>query len=148
MKKLQILFLFILFSIVLVSCSSKSIKFDNNDIKINVINVKSVDGYKIYNIEIKNNGKVDLYFIDLYLSYPIKQLNGYKGNPYKVEGTTDESKPIYLNAKQAIKFEIITPIKEVFGDSNLLVLEHPYLELNGFIKDGGEYIPFGITKGT
>jgi hypothetical protein len=147
MKKFQLLFYFSLLSIVLVACSSKSMKFDDKDIEIGLINVDSTNDYKIYSIEIKNNGKIDLYFIDLYLSYPIKQQNGWKGNPYKVEGETDEGKPINLKANETIQFTVITPINEVFGDPNLLVLEHPYLDLHGFTRDGDNYIPFGITKG-
>ena len=106
-----------------------------------------IDDYKTYSVEIKNNGRIDLFFVDLFLSYPIKQKNGWKGNPYKVEGKTEAGKPINIQPEQTTYFTIIAPIKEVFGDSDLLEIDHPYLELYGYTRNGGNYIPFGKTIG-
>jgi hypothetical protein len=59
----------------------------------------------------------------------MKQANGSKGNPYKVEATIDHGKPINLKNGEKIHFTIVTPIREVFGESQLLDFEHPYLQL-------------------
>lgn len=44
-------------------------------------------------------------------------------------------------------FLIDAPIKEVFGDTDLLDIEYPNIKLRGYYKDGKEEIPFGISGG-
>jgi hypothetical protein len=143
----SILILLILFIILLTGCSSKDSQFNDNDIKISLINQQSNNEYRTYAIEVKNSGKLEIKNLNFYLYYPVILPNGSKGNPFKIEGKTDISKPVNLKSGESISYNIFAPIKEVFGNSKLLDFDDPQIELNGIVQQGKSGIPFGMSGG-
>ncbi|MFF2479681.1 hypothetical protein [Paenibacillus sp. NPDC058071] len=148
MKRYIFIFL-ILFLTILTSCTAKDegTPFDNNDIKISLLNEEIKDEYRTYSFEVFNTGKLEIKFLNFYLYYPVITTSGSKGNPFKIEGETESSKPIKLKSGEKIKYTIVAPIKEVFGDSALLNFDNPLVELNGFVQQGKKDIPFSMRGG-
>ncbi|MGO4498788.1 hypothetical protein AB4114_23175 [Paenibacillus sp. 2RAB27] len=144
----SILIFLILFITFLTSCSPKADnRFNDNDIKISLLNQEINDEYRTYLIEVKNTGILEIKYLNFYLYYPIILANGSKGSPFKIEGKTDISKPIKLKSGEKITYTIFAPIKEVFGNSTLLDFDNPSVELNGLVQQGKEEIPFGMSGG-
>jgi len=130
--------------VLLASCTvSEEIQFNDKDIKITLTNLKKQDEYSSsYTIEIKNEGQLELKNLYLFLYYPILTNNGSRTNPFKVEAKPDAPSPINLKKGQRATFVIFAPHKEVFGDSELLDLENPAIELKGIVVRGGKELPF------
>ncbi|WP_438448397.1 hypothetical protein [Gorillibacterium sp. sgz5001074] len=145
--KHSLLMVLLVFIIFLTSCSSSEDRFDDEDIKISLINEQSNNEYRSYSIEIKNLGILEIKNIHLYLYYPIILSNGSKGNPFKLEGKTDITSPVNLKSGESIRYTIFAPIKEVFGDSKLLDFNHPQIELNGLVQQKKSEIPFEMSGG-
>lgn len=78
---------------------------------------------KSYHIEITNAGEIEISYLQFYLHYPVLTENGSKNNPYKIEATTEQHKPIKLKPGESVTYHIYAPITKVFGDPNLLDLE-------------------------
>ncbi|QFF98970.1 hypothetical protein PB01_09060 [Psychrobacillus glaciei] len=144
--KLLLIILIILLGVIF-GCSVNKVEFDDKNIIFNVVKTESTDEYESYSIEISNKTGFDLTHLTFYLSYPIKTSNGSKGNPFAVEGKTNTNRPINLKSGETITFSIFAPIKEVFGESQLLKFEDPSIKLQGYYKDEKEEIPFGIVGG-
>ncbi|AIQ14305.1 hypothetical protein [Paenibacillus durus] len=122
-------------------------QFNDNDIKISLINQQNANDYRAYSIEVENTGKLEIKYINLYLYFPVILPTGSKGNPFKMEGKTEISKPINLKSGEEIIFNFFAPTKEVFGDSKLLDFDDPQIELNGIVKQGKSEIPFIMSGG-
>ncbi|WP_442600513.1 hypothetical protein [Paenibacillus sp. KN14-4R] len=131
----------------LLGCSSENEHFDDKDIKIKLVDSQLNKEFNSYTIEIENKGNITIEYINFYLSYPIKQPNGFKGNPFKIEGKADKDKPIKLKSGEKVRYSILAPINEVFGHSDLMDFEHPSIELNGFVNVADKEIPFGMSGG-
>ncbi|RAV21367.1 hypothetical protein [Paenibacillus contaminans] len=131
----------------LIGCSSEQeiVPFNDKNITMKLINSQSNNEFKLYDIEIENKGNAAIEYISFYLAFPIKHQNGTKSNPFKLEGKTDTNKPIKLQKGEKVVYNIFAPIKEVFGQSDLLDYEHPSIELKGFVRSGDEHIPFGMS---
>lgn len=145
-------YLIVLCSIILISslfgCSSNTEQFNTDYIIFRIVDSQLTDEADFYEIEITNKTGFDLSHLSFNLSYPIKQSNGSKSNPFVIEGKTDNGMTlIHLNAGETITFSIHAPIQEVFSNTNLLDFENPSVELKGLIKKGKEEIPFGLSGG-
>ncbi|MCS7463035.1 hypothetical protein N0M98_23180 [Paenibacillus doosanensis] len=130
--------------IALSGCSTDSGSFNDKDIRFKLVDKQLNSDSRSYSIEIKNSSKFQLTHLHLNLSYPIKQISGAKNNPFVVEGKT-EKRPVHLNSDETANFTIFAPIKEVFANSNTIDIEHPDIELQGFVKAGKQEIPFQIA---
>lgn len=140
------LFSSIMFLAVLFGCSNE--QFNDENIAFTVVHTESTNEFKSYTIEIVNNTGFDLTHLRLNLTYPIKTSNGSKDNPFSVEGKADNlTRQINLKTGETIVFTIFAPINEVFSNTELLDFENPNVNLIGFVKDGNEEIPFGISGG-
>jgi hypothetical protein len=147
-KKYLILISSIMLLGVLFGCSTKKEQFNDENIIFNVVNTQSTNEFKSYTIEISNKTGFDLTHLTFTLSYPIKTSNGSKGNPFVVEGEADNStRPVNLISGETTKFSIFAPINEVFSDTDLLDFENPSVELKGYVREGNNEIPFGMSGG-
>ncbi len=146
MKK-SLLYLISLFFLlcIMTSCSSKTVSFDDKKIDFKLVNHKLMDSEQSYTIEVKNNSSLELTHLILYLSYPIKQTNGTKSNPFSMEGRTNGGSPINLKKGETVKFNFYVPIKEVFGDTKRLDFNNPEIKLVGYFKKGSKEVPFGMS---
>jgi len=143
----KIIFIIIVLTTLINGCSSsKGEQFNDNEIKITLINIETKNEYKSYIIEVKNEGKVEVTNLNLFLYYPVITQNGSKMNPFKVEGNTEIGKPINLKTGDKVKYTVFAPVKEVFGDSILLDFNNPKIELKGFAKQGNSEIPFQMMR--
>ncbi|MBB3132269.1 hypothetical protein FHS19_006998 [Paenibacillus rhizosphaerae] len=144
MKSIKV-FIFLLLTIVfLSSCSAKELpQFNDKDLKFNLIDSYSDFGNLVYDIEVQNTGKLRIGFLKLYIYYPIKEDNGSRSNPFKIEGKTDMN-PTILETNEKTTFHIYAPIKDVFGDSALLDFENPVINFEGAVLEGDKEIPFSL----
>ncbi|PZD97237.1 hypothetical protein DNH61_03620 [Paenibacillus sambharensis] len=141
-------FLLLLMAVLLSGYSNSNIlQFNDNDIEIELIASSTNDINKSYTIEVSNEGEVEIRNLNFFIYYPLVQPNGSKGNPFKIEGRTDASKPINLKPREKVTYSITAPIKEVFGDSNLLDFNDPQVELIGTVKQGEDEVPFRMSGG-
>jgi len=132
----------------MLGCShSKNARFNDDNIKINLMDSQSNDEFRTYTIEVKNEGQVELRGLNFFIYYPILQPNGSKGNPFKLEGKTELNKPVNIKPGMNVIYTVFAPIKEVFGDSKLLDFNNPQIELNGFVEQGKEDVPFSMSGG-
>lgn len=144
---------FVLMSLVIVlgsisGCSTKKDQFSDENILFNVINTQTNSEFRSYTIEVSNDTGFDLSHLSFSLSYPIKISNGLKGNPFAIKGITDDTvRPVNLSSGETISYTIFAPINEVFGKTDTLDFENPSVELNGYVKEGDEEVPFGIIRG-
>lgn len=147
MKKKYALTFFILL-LVLVGCKAdKDISFDDRNIKFKLIHSSSDKESKSYDIEITNAGEIEISYLQFYLHFPILTANGSESNPFKIEGKTEQRKPVKLKPGESVIYQIYAPIKQVYGDSKLLDFEDPSIELYGFTKNGADEIPFSMVGG-
>lgn len=131
----------------LIGCSEGDF-FSDENIKFNIIDIQSTTEYKAYTIEVTNDNRIELTHLELFLSYPIKTENGSESNPFVIKGEPETLKrPVNLKSGESIQFSIVAPIKKVFSNSNLLDLENPSVELNGYVVKGKKEIPFGMIGG-
>jgi len=145
-------YLRVLSSMILISalfgCSLNKEKFDTDHIEFKIVNSQSTDEFEFYEIEISNHTGFELTYLSFHLGYPIKLPNGSKSNPFVIEGKTDTGiRPINLETGETINFSIHAPIQEVFSNTDLLDFENPSVELKGFVIEGNEEIPFGLSGG-
>lgn len=144
MKKLTYVGFLLALLIGLPGCSTPTSHFDDTEIRIRLINSQANDQFRSYGFEIENHGDVTVEHINFYMSFPIKQGSGAKGNPFKIEARTEINQPIVLKPDQKVNFTVFAPIKEVFGDSNLLDFEHPSIELKGYVREKGFSMSGGL----
>ncbi|SDX05176.1 hypothetical protein [Paenibacillus sp. CF384] len=91
------LILISLIVLAVTSCAStEDYRFNDRDIKISLISQEIGEEYRGYSIEVKNTGKLEISDLHFYMYYPIITMNGYKGNPFKIEGNTTSSRPVNL----------------------------------------------------
>ncbi len=147
MRRFILIFLILLITFLTGCSPTEDYRINDKDIKISLINQEKNDEYRTYSIEVKNIGKLEIKYLNFYLYYPVILTNGSKGNPFKIEGKTDISKPINLKSGEKITYTIFAPIKEVFGNSKSLDFNDPQVELNGLVQQGKEDIPFGMSGG-
>jgi hypothetical protein len=147
MRRFILIFLILLITFLTGCSPTEDYRFNDKDIKISLINQENNDEYRTYSIKVKNTGKLEIKYLNFYLYYPVILTNGSKGNPFKIEGKTDISKPINLKSGEKITYTIFAPIKEVFGNSKSLDFNDPQVELNGLVQQGKEDIPFGMSGG-
>lgn len=149
MKKWHLIMLSYLLILNLIGCSAKEKHFKDGNIIFNVTNIEADSGHMFYTIEISNKTGFDLTHLTFNLSYPIKEENGSKSNPFVVEAKTESGiRPVNLSSEEKLLFYISAPIKDVFGDSKLLDFENPNVQLKGYyIKEGKEEIPFYMGGG-
>lgn len=142
-------FIFFFLVLLITGCSTtEDYHFDDKNIKISLINQWINDQYRTYSFEVENTGKLEIKYLNFYLYYPVLVGNGGStGNPFKIEGKADISKPINLRTGEKITYSILAPIKGVFGNSKSLDFNHPQVELNGLVEQGKEDIPFEMNGG-
>lgn len=128
-------------------CSDGSSRFDDRDIKIRLVSQQKTDDYRTYSIEVKNTGEREIRYLSFYLYYPILTANGAKSNPFRIEGTVNQGKPVNLKAGESVRYLVFAPIKEVFGSTALLDVDHPGVRLTGYAKDGKTELPFEMEGG-
>jgi ABC-type molybdate transport system ATPase subunit len=137
----------LLFLIIAISgCSTETIHFDDKNIRFKLVEVQITEESRSYVIEVENNALFEITHLNFHLTYPIKQANGHKGNPFGIEGKTDR-RPVNLKPGESIRFAIDAPVKEVFSNTNLLDMDQPYIGLKGYVKEGNGEIPFQIVGG-
>lgn len=147
MKKIIYVLLFIILAAFLNGCTtSEGEPFNDNDIKITLINMEEKNDYHSFVIEVKNEGKAEVNNLNLYVYYPILIQNGLKVNPFKVEGIAESGRPVNLKNGEKVQYTVFAPIKEVFGDSTLLDFDRPGIELKGLIKQAKKEIPFEMSR--
>lgn|GEM_PF-1509013 len=132
--------------VFLTSCSSPSYRFDDNDIRISLIDYWTDGKTRSYTVAVSNNGKLDVKYVNMYLYYPIITANGSKGNDFKLEGRTD-GRPNHIASGQSLQFSFIAPIAEVFGASTLLDYDHPQIQFNGLVQEGKSQVSFAMSGG-
>ncbi|SOC41523.1 hypothetical protein [Ureibacillus acetophenoni] len=149
MKKRNVcLIFFVILLGTLFGCSANKESFDDRNISFYIVEKEATAEYESYRFEIANNTGYELTHLIFNLSYPIKELNGSKSNPYEIEGKpVNADLHVNLKSGETMTFLIDAPIKEVFGDTDLLDIEYPNIKLRGYYKDGKEEIPFGISGG-
>lgn len=137
-------FILSLLTIIMSSCSANEMpQFNDKDLKFNLINSDNDFGNPVYDIEVQNTGKYKIGFLKLYIYYPIKEDNGSKANPFKIEGKTYMN-PTILETNEKTTFHIYAPIKDVFGDSTLLDFDNPVINFEGAVLEGEKEIPFSL----
>ncbi|SFM39913.1 hypothetical protein SAMN03159341_1313 [Paenibacillus sp. 1_12] len=94
MRRFILIFLILLITFLTGCSPTEDYRFNDKDIKISLTNQENNDEYRTYSIEVKNTGKLEIKYLNFYLYYPVILTNGSKGNPFKIEGKTDISKPI------------------------------------------------------
>jgi hypothetical protein len=147
-KKYMILISSIILFGALFACSTKKENFNDENIIFNIVNSESTNEFNSYTIKISNKTGLDLTHLTFNLSYPIKTSNGSKGNPFVVEGKTDNGiRPVNLKSGKTIKYSIFVPIIEVFSDTDLLDFKNPSVDLKGYVREGKKEIPFEISGG-
>lgn len=133
--------------LALTACGSSSPAFDPEDLEIRVLKFHSEENFNSFDIELENKGPSEVGYLKLYISYPIKQGNGIKVNPYKVEAVSNKQEVVRLKQGEKVSLHVSTPTKEVFGDSGLIDLQHPSYELDGYVLEQDREVPFQIGGG-
>lgn len=150
MRRLSVIGI-VLLSIILASCTNEETidppRFDDRDLRFNLLQSDNGFGHHSYVIEVQNAGKPKIGYLKLHVSYPIKQGSGSRSNPFRVEGTTNSNNPVILGEGDKATFQVNAPIKDVFGDSTLLDFDHPNLNFEGYVLEGDQVIPFGLGGG-
>ncbi|WP_027086133.1 hypothetical protein [Cohnella panacarvi] len=150
MRRLGVIGLALLM-IILVSCTNEETidppRFDDRDLRFNLLQSDNSLGLQSYVIEVQNAGKLKIGYLKLYVSYPIKQESGSRSNPFRVEGKTRSNNPVMLGEGDKAIFQVDAPINDVFGDSALLDFDHPNLNFEGYVLEGDQIIPFGLGGG-
>ncbi|GGG60934.1 hypothetical protein [Paenibacillus radicis (ex Gao et al. 2016)] len=140
--------LFILIVLALAGCSSGSrLIFEDEDIKIKLTAFQVKEDYTEYEIEVKNDGKVEVRNLNFYLSFPVITTSGTSENPFKLEGRTGRDRPVVLSPGEKTIYTFKAPIQKVFGDSKLLNFNQPFVDLNGTILYKKKEIPFSKGMG-
>ncbi|MFF2091354.1 hypothetical protein [Paenibacillus sp. NPDC058174] len=138
----------ILCVLALAGCSSGSrLVFNDEDIRIRAVALQVREDFTEYNIEVRNEGKIELRNLHFYLSFPVITSNGTSDNPFRLEGKTELNRPVILRPGEQTVYTFIAPIKKVFGDSELLDFNQPSIDLNGTFLYKKKEIPFGMGMG-
>ncbi|TVX91514.1 hypothetical protein [Cohnella terricola] len=97
----------------------------------------------LYTIKLSNHSKHTIKQNNVYLSYPIKMVNGYRGNEFKVEAKENK---LDIKPNEEIILTAFTPKEEYENNDNLLITEC-YLEIQGYIEEVEAANHFGKTIG-
>lgn len=143
MKKTILVSLGVMVLSVVSGCSTTPQGFTDKDIHFKMINHQSLNGNEVYTIQVKSTSPLELTYLTMYLTYPIKTPDGTRSNPFLLQGRTTKQL-VTLENGQSVQFTFDAPIHDVFGNSKLLDFRHPDIELDGFTKDGSKETPFGM----
>jgi hypothetical protein len=104
MKRWHLILLsYILLLSVMMGCSAKKGNFNRDNIIFNLANIEENNEYISYTIKISNKTGFDLTHLIFNLSYPIKEVNGSKSNPFVVEGKTESAiRPVNLSKEEKV----------------------------------------------
>ena len=143
MKRIILFSLGVMALSVVSGCATTPQGFDDKDVHFKMVSHQSMSGTEVYTIEVKSTSPLELTHLTMYLNYPIKTSAGLQGNPFILKSRTNKQ-VVNLENGQSIQFTFDAPIKEVFGNTQLLDFKHPNIELDGFAKEGSTEIPFGM----
>lgn len=128
-----------------LGCSKDVVQFDDDLLKFKVEQKKSNGVEQSFSIKVKNNGTFTMKNTLLFLDFPIKIENGYKNNPFKIEGKYQYGLPHLIKPGEEVEFQILVPDGEILDESKVM-LDSPHIEFRGLILSGDEEIPFGISS--
>jgi len=141
----KIISLIALLGLLITACTSEK-TIDSSELdKITLkITGRSEDpSGMLYTIKLSNHSKHTIKQNNVYLSYPIKMVNGYRGNEFKVEARENK---LEIKPNEEIILSAFTPIEEYENNDKLLITECS-LEIQGYIEEVEEANHFEKTIG-
>lgn len=131
MKKF-ISFAILIIILLVAGCSIETVSTkDTRKIIVTSAKYEQVDGNLLYNFTIKNNSSYSIKQNAIYFSYNIKTKNGVKSNPFKIEAKGNK---IEVKPKENVTVSVVVP-KDVELPKDSWDIEHPNLEMKGFLKE-------------
>lgn len=115
---------------------------DLKKITIKLDNQKSVNDGISYSLKLVNNSDYTIKQNNVFMSYPLKQNNGYTGNEYKVEA---EGNKLDIKPGEEIELKVFAPSKGV-GDKSSLSFDAPNIEVEGYLETVSEKSKFSFNK--
>lgn len=143
MIKIKLFFLLVIF--VLSGCQNDKIsttQLDNIKLEI-LIKTNQPEGVS-YSIKLTNKSGHVIKQNNIFISFPIKTQNEVLGNPFKIEASGNK-----LNIKDNEEI-IVTAfvLKKGYEGNSNLDLDHPYVEIKGYIDEMKSENIFHIGHGT
>ncbi|TCZ69134.1 hypothetical protein E0485_24000 [Paenibacillus albiflavus] len=128
-----------------VSCSNdeKNTPNDIDNIRLEMTEQREDQNGMIYTLRLQNKSKQVIKQNNVYLSFPIKIENGWKGNEFKIEAKNNK-----LNIKpgEEILLSVTVP-SEMYKGINNIDLKNPNIEIKGYINEVTELNQFHIGGG-
>lgn len=137
--------MFLLLLILLIGCVDKDKDFTTSDLKkitIELDNQESLDDGTSYSLKLVNKSDYTIKQNNVFMSYPLKQNNGYTGNEYKVEA---EGNKLDIKPGEEIELKVFAPFKGV-GDKDSLSFDTPNILVEGYLETVNEKSKFSFNK--
>jgi hypothetical protein len=135
----------ILIILVLSGCQSDNLTSTQSEkIKLEIISTTNQPEGVSYSIKLTNNSGHVIKQNNIYVSFPIKTQNGTQGNPFKIEAT---GKKLNIKNNEEIIVNVFA-LKKVYEGNSNLDIDHPYVEIKGYIDQLKSENLFNIGHGT
>lgn len=120
--------------------SAKITTDDLEEITLKLVDQKEEEDGMRYTVELVNGSEFVLKQNTIFLSYPIKVKNGFKGNSFKVEG---EGNKLDIEPDEEVTIEFFAP-NEGLNESKLS-MEVPDIQMKGYLEkvDGDHFFSKG-----
>lgn len=137
----------ITFVLWLAACSRNEPQmpyFNDDDLKIDMIQSDELDGNMTYSFEVTNMGKTTVGFLRLSMQFPVLRDGRNIINPFEALGRSMSGDPIRLAQGEKATFDVVAPLHDVFGE-DVQFSGMAELALRGYALAGDQAIPFGIS---
>lgn len=135
----------ILCLLISVSCSNKrEVTTDDIDnIKLELIEQTEEANGKVFTLKLHNKSSHIIVQNIVYLSFPIKVENGFKGNDFKIEARNNK---LNINSGEELLLTVFAP-KEMYEGNHNIDLEDPHIEIKGYLNEVTEINQFNMIGG-
>ncbi|WP_339266712.1 hypothetical protein NYE54_24005 [Paenibacillus sp. FSL K6-1330] len=135
----------ILCLLISVSCSNKrEVTTDDIDnIKLELIEQTEEANGKVFTLKLHNKSSHIIVQNIVYLSFPIKVENGFRGNDFKIEARNNK---LNINPGEELLLTVFAP-KEMYEGNHNIDLEDPHIEIKGFLNEVTEINKFNMIGG-
>ena len=119
-------------TLLLAGCVSEknSTVDDMGKIELELIEQKTLEEGISYSIKLTNGSDSIIKQNTVFVSFPIKiDENGYKGNQYTVEAKGNK---LDIKSGEKITLDVFMPFEGI-GDKSLLGIDHPHIQLKGYL---------------